>query len=60
VRTCDADTSLQRLINAEQRELFVVKDANHINVIWKSAGAVADWIKQNIVMDSLPKQTPPE
>lgn len=48
VRVCDADTSLRRLTNAEQKELFVVKDANHINVIWKSAGAIADWIKQNI------------
>lgn len=47
-RVCDADTSLQRLTNAEPRELFVVKDANHINVIWKSAGAIADWIKQRI------------
>ncbi|MCS7211102.1 MAG: lysophospholipase, partial [Chloroherpetonaceae bacterium] len=44
VRICDADTSLKRLINAEARELFVVQDANHINIIWKSAGAISDWL----------------
>ncbi|MFN3393843.1 MAG: alpha/beta fold hydrolase [Candidatus Thermochlorobacter sp.] len=48
VRVCDADVSLRRLTHAAQKELFVVKEANHINVIWKSAGAIADWMKQNI------------
>lgn len=52
VRVCDADTSLKRLINAETRELFVVHDANHINIIWKSAGAIGNWLKSNIPLTS--------
>ncbi|MCS7212588.1 MAG: hypothetical protein NZ844_13300, partial [Chloroherpetonaceae bacterium] len=52
VRICDADTSLKRLINAEARELFVVQDANHINIIWKSAGAISDWLLSNITLTS--------
>ncbi len=46
-RTCDAEHAFKRL-SVEPRELFIVGDANHINVIWKSAGAIADWLKETV------------
>lgn len=44
MRTCDAIYSYEKL-QEPRKELFLVSEANHINIIWLSAGAIAEWIK---------------
>lgn len=43
MRTCDAIYSYEKL-QVPNKELFLVSEANHINIIWLSAGAIAEWI----------------
>ncbi|NTV46268.1 MAG: alpha/beta hydrolase [Chlorobiales bacterium] len=43
MRTCDAIYSYEKL-QMPNKELFLVSEANHTNIIWLSAGAIAEWI----------------
>ncbi|NTW49852.1 MAG: alpha/beta hydrolase [Chlorobiales bacterium] len=43
MRTCDAIYSYEKL-HEPNKELFLVSEANHTNIIWLSAGAIAEWI----------------
>jgi len=47
LRTCDAKYTYGR-IKTKTKDLYLLSETNHINIIWHSATAIAEWINQNI------------
>lgn len=44
--SCDAIYSYKKL-NTDRKDLYLFNTSNHINIIWESADAAAQWINEN-------------
>ncbi|WP_169304738.1 alpha/beta fold hydrolase [Chloroherpeton thalassium] len=47
LKTCDAKYTYERA-KSKVKDLYLLSETNHINIIWHSALAIADWLNQNI------------